>query len=32
MATTGQKPGRGTYKCNVCGTTVMIDDATDTLP
>ena len=32
MATTGEKPGRGTYKCKVCGITVTLDDITDTLP
>jgi len=30
--TTGEKPGKGTYKCTKCGTTVTLDDATDTLP
>ena len=29
---TGEKPGIGTYKCTACGTTVTLDDATDTLP
>ena len=32
MATTGGKPGRGTYKCKVCGTIITLDDVTDTLP
>ena len=32
MATTGEKLGRGTYECKVCGTTVALDDVTDTLP
>ncbi len=32
MPTTGEKPGKGTYKCNNCGTTVTLDDVTDTLP
>jgi len=32
MATTGEKPGRGTYKCKFCGTTVKIDNIKDTLP
>lgn len=32
MSTTGQKPGKGTYKCTNCSTTVTLDDANDTLP
>ncbi len=32
MPTTGQKPGKGTYKCRNCGRTVTLDDDTDTLP
>lgn len=32
MPTTGEKPGKGTYKCTKCGTTVHLDDNTDTLP
>lgn len=32
MYTTGNKPGIGTYKCAHCGTTVTLDDQTDTLP
>lgn len=28
----GEKPGKGTYRCNKCGTTVTLDDNTDTLP
>ena len=32
MAITGEKPGRGTYKCKVCGMTVTLDDVSDTLP
>ena len=32
MATTGEKPGKGTYKCRNCGTTVTLDDHSDTLP
>jgi len=32
MPRTGEKPGKGTYKCNNCGTKVTLDDATDTLP
>ncbi len=30
--TTGEKPGKGTYECVHCGTTVVLDDNTDTLP
>lgn len=29
---TGEKPGKGTYQCINCGTTVTLDDNTDTLP
>jgi DNA-directed RNA polymerase subunit RPC12/RpoP len=32
MPTTGEKPGKGTYKCVRCGQTVTLDDDTDTLP
>ena len=32
MYTTGEKPGKGTYKCLYCGTEVVLDDNTDTLP
>ncbi|MCP4228855.1 MAG: zinc ribbon-containing protein [bacterium] len=32
MPRCGQKPGKGTYTCIKCGTTVTLDDATDTLP
>ena len=32
MYKTGEKPGSGTYKCNKCGQTVVLDDNTDTLP
>ncbi|EHN17086.1 zinc ribbon-containing protein [Clostridium sporogenes] len=32
MPTTGEKPGIGTYRCTNCGTTVTLDDTTDTLP
>ena len=32
MATTGEKPGKGTYKCTSCGQLVELDDYTDTLP
>jgi len=32
MPTTGEKPGKGTYKCRKCGSTVTLDDDSDTLP
>ncbi|MDB4948443.1 MAG: hypothetical protein JWM27_1092 [Gemmatimonadetes bacterium] len=32
MSTTGEKPGKGTYTCTNCGTTVRLDDDTDCLP
>lgn len=32
MYTTGEKPGKGTYRCIHCGTKVVLDDNTDTLP
>lgn len=32
MATTGEKPGKGTYICKKCGQMVVLDDTTDTLP
>lgn len=32
MSTTGQKPGKGTYTCNRCGSKKVLDDDTDTLP
>lgn len=32
MATTGEKPGRGTYVCMRCGQVVVLDDNTDVLP
>ncbi|MEY8416685.1 hypothetical protein AAK964_10320 [Tissierella praeacuta] len=32
MPRTGEKPGTGTYTCTNCGTTVTLDDSTDTLP
>ncbi|MDP2181430.1 MAG: hypothetical protein Q8K99_02535 [Actinomycetota bacterium] len=32
MPTTGEKPGKGTYKCTNCGQLVHLDDTTDTLP
>ena len=32
MPTTGEKPGKGTYRCDTCGELVVLDDDTDTLP
>lgn len=32
MNSTGEKPGKGTYVCTVCGQKVVLDDKTDTLP
>lgn len=32
MYSTGEKPGKGTYKCVACGQIVVLDDNTDTLP
>ena len=32
MATTGEKPGAGTYTCDNSGQVVVLDDNTDTLP
>jgi DNA-directed RNA polymerase subunit RPC12/RpoP len=32
MPTTGEKPGKGVYKCNTCGEIIRLDDNTDTLP
>ena len=32
MYKTGEKPGKGTYECTECGTYVVLDDNTDTLP
>ncbi len=32
MYITGEKPGKGTYKCVSCGQLVVLDDNTDTLP
>jgi DNA-directed RNA polymerase subunit RPC12/RpoP len=29
---TGQKPGKGKYKCTKCGQIVVLDDNTDPLP
>jgi len=32
MPNTGEKPGKGTYKCLSCGETVRLDDTDDRLP
>lgn len=32
MYTTGEKPGKGRYRCNKCGQVIVLDDHTDTLP
>jgi DNA-directed RNA polymerase subunit RPC12/RpoP len=32
MPTTGEKPGKGTYKCTNCGQLVTLDDDDDVLP
>ncbi len=32
MPTTGEKPGKGVYKCNKCGEVIKLDDNSDTLP
>ncbi len=32
MATTGEKPGAGTYVCNNCGAPKVLDNDLDTLP
>ena len=32
MVKTGEKPKKGTYKCNNCGTLITLDDDTDTMP
>ena len=32
MATTGEKPGIGTYICKNCKTRITLDDSTDTMP
>jgi DNA-directed RNA polymerase subunit RPC12/RpoP len=29
---TGEKPGKGTYRCLECGKLVTLDDQNDTLP
>lgn len=32
MPTTGEKPGKGKYRCTSCGQTVVLDDGSDTMP
>lgn len=32
MYRTGEKPGKGTYKCTKCGEIIRLDDDSDTLP
>lgn len=32
MYTTGEKPGKGTYRCTKCGQLVRLDDDSDRLP
>ncbi|EJM7852131.1 zinc ribbon-containing protein [Vibrio parahaemolyticus] len=32
MATTGEKPGKGSYTCKKCGQQIDLDDHDDTLP
>ena len=32
MPKTGEKPGKGNYRCNKCGQIVRLDDDSDTLP
>jgi DNA-directed RNA polymerase subunit RPC12/RpoP len=32
MSTTGEKPGKGTYTCKTCKTTVTLDEDSDRLP
>jgi DNA-directed RNA polymerase subunit RPC12/RpoP len=32
MYSTGDKPGKGSYKCTACGEIVHLDQNTDTLP
>jgi DNA-directed RNA polymerase subunit RPC12/RpoP len=32
MSTTGEKPGKGAYKCTNCGEVIHLDQSTDTLP
>jgi len=32
MYSTGEKPGKGLYKCTKCGEVIRLDDDSDTLP
>lgn len=32
MSTTGEKPGKGRYRCRKCSQIVRLDDTSDTLP
>ncbi|HCT94200.1 MAG TPA: hypothetical protein DIC44_05230 [Rikenellaceae bacterium] len=32
MYKTGEKPGKGLYRCTTCGQVIRLDDQTDTLP
>lgn len=32
MYSTGEKPGKGRYKCNACGEVIYLDQDSDTLP
>lgn len=32
MYRTGEKPGKGTYRCPVCDVIIVLDDDNDTLP
>ena len=32
MASTGEKPGKGTYRCTKCGQIVVLDQNSDTMP
>jgi len=32
MVSTGEKPGKGSYKCTKCGQLVVLDQNSDTMP
>ena len=32
MYRTGEKPGKGTYVCTICGKVIVLNDDSDTLP
>lgn len=32
MSITGEKPGKGKYKCRKCGKMIVLDDNSDKLP